>query len=114
MILRLHIYPLLFPKRPSTSRTLLDDFCVEHGIVMDSNLEIASYALIEELVKIGLGVGLVTKEFVEREIDDNNLFFVNTKPELPSLDYSLFTLKDSYHSFAANKLIEIITKKRNK
>ena len=107
-------FPLLFPKRPSTSRTLLDDFCFEHNIIMDSNLEIASYALIEELVKIGLGVGLVTKEFVEKEIDDNDLFFVNTNPELPSLDYSLFTLKDSYHSFAANKLIEIITKKRNK
>lgn len=106
-------YPLLMPKNPSTSRTLLAEFCKEYGITLTTKLEIASYSLIDELVKIGLGIGLVTREYVEKDIKNSELFFVETEPELPKLDYSLFTLKDSYHSFAANKLIEII-KKRNK
>ena len=105
-------YPLLFPKAPSTTRTLLAEFCKEHNTKMTSKLEIASYALIEELVKVGLGIGLVTREYVEKEIDNEDIFFVKTNPPLPSLDFSLFILKDSHHSFAANRLIEMIKEKK--
>lgn len=109
---KINDYPLLLPKSPSTTRTLLADFCKEHNTRMTSKLEIASYALIEELVRIGLGIGLVTKEYVEKEIDNEDIFFVKTNPPLPSLDFSLFTLKDSHHSFAANRLIEMIKEKK--
>lgn len=104
-------YPLLLPKNPSTSRDLLANFCKEHRFTLTSKLEIASYSLIEEFVRIGLGIGLVTEEFCHNEIDGENIFIVKTEPSLPSLDFSLFTLKDSHHSFAANRLIEMITKK---
>ena len=109
---KINDYPLLLPKAPSTTRTLMADFCKEHNTKMTSKLEIASYALIEELVKIGLGIGLVTKEYVEKEIDNEDIFFIKTNPPLPCLDFSLFTLKDSHHSFAANRLIEMIKEKK--
>lgn len=111
---KINDYPLLLPKNPSTSRNVLSDFCKLHNTKITSKLEIASYALIEELVKIGLGIGLVTREYVEKEIDNKGIFFVETNPPLPSLNFSLFTLKDSHHSFAANKLIEMMKEKSNK
>ena len=109
---KINDYPLLLPKAPSTTRTLMSEFCKEHNTKMTSKLEIASYALIEELVQIGLGIGLVTKEYVEKEIGNGDIFFIKTNPPLPSLDFSLFTLKDSHHSFAANRLIEMIKEKK--
>ena len=62
----------------------------------------------EDFVRIGLGVGLVTREFAQRELEDGTIFEVNTEPKLPSTPFALITLKDSFHSFGANKLMEMI------
>ncbi len=109
----LNNYPILIQRPPSTSRDTFDHFCQENNIQLTSAIEIASSSLLEDFVKIGLGVGLVTKEFAESEIKTNHIFEVKTQFKLPTVYYSLFTLKDSYHSFGANKLIEIITNKTN-
>lgn len=112
----LNEYPLLFPKSPSTTRKSLHLFCKENNIELTSKLEIASATLLEDFVKIGLGVGLVTKEYAIGMIDTNEVFEVKTVPELPSINYSMLTLKGAVHSFAANCLIEMIledTKKQD-
>ena len=105
-------YPLLMPQNPSTTRALLADYCKNNNIKLTTRIEIASYSLIEELVSIGLGIGLVTEEFIKKEAMNKDIFFVKTEPSLPSINFSLFTLKDSHHSFAANRLIEMITEKK--
>ena len=101
-------YPILLQKTPSTTRESFDSFCKEHNIEITTKLEIASATLLEDFVKIGLGVGLVTKEFAQKEIDEGLIFEVKTIPEIPSKYFSLITLKNSYHSFGTNKLQEII------
>lgn len=103
-------YPLLLPKAPSTTRKLINDFCKEKGIKLTSRLEIASANLLEDFVRIGLGIGLVTKEYATKNIGADRFFVIKTEPELPSVPFSLITLKNSYHSFGANKLIEMILK----
>ena len=107
-------YPLLMPKNPSTSRALLAEFCKEYGITLTTKLEIASASLLEDFVRIGLGVGLVTTEFATKDIEEGKLFEVKTEPKLPSKYFSLITLKDSHHSFGANKLMEMIMNDVNK
>ena len=88
------------------------DYCKNNNIKLTTRIEIASYSLIEELVSIGLGIGLVTEEFIKKEAMNKDIFFVKTEPSLPSINFSLFTLKDSHHSFAANRLIEMITNEK--
>lgn len=104
----LNEYPILLQKTPSTTREYFDNFCKENNIEITTKLEIASATLIEDFVKIGLGVGLVTKEFAQKEIDEGLIFEVKTKPYIPSKYFSLITLKNSFHSFGTNKLIEMI------
>lgn len=106
----LNKYPILLQKSPSTTREAFDLFCKKQNIEITSKLEIASATLLEDFVKIGLGVGLVTKEFAKKEIEDELIFEVKTKPEIPSIYFSLLTLKSTFHSFGTNKLIEIILK----
>lgn len=101
-------YPLLFPKVPSTTRKSINDFCKKNNITLTSKFEIASANLLEDFVAIGLGIGLVTKEYSIQKIKNEKVFVIKTEPELPSISYSLMTLKNSYHSFGANKLIEMI------
>lgn len=104
----LNNYPLLFPKDPSTSRESLMRFCHRENIEMTSKIEIASTTLLEDFVQIGFGVGLVTREYSLDIIDNQAVFEVKTSPEIPSIPFALTTLKNSYHSFAANKFIEMI------
>ena len=103
----LNEYPILLQKKPSTTREFFDKFCQDNNIEITTKLEIASATLLEDFVKIGLGVGLVTKEFAQKDIDDELIFVVKTKPSIPSKDFALITLKNSHHSFGANKLIEL-------
>ena len=106
----LNNYPLLFPKSPSTTREHFDNFCQQNNIKMSTKIEIASANLLEDFVKIGLGIGLVTKEFAVSKAKNNEFFIIKTKPTIPSIPFSLITLKNSFHSFGANKLIEMIKK----
>ena len=101
-------YPILLQKAPSTTREAFDSFCKENNIEITTKLEIASATLLEDFVKIGLGVGLVTKEFAQKELDEGSIFEVKTNPKIPSKYFSLITLKNSFHSFGTNKLIEMI------
>jgi DNA-binding transcriptional LysR family regulator len=107
-------YPILLPKSPSTTRESFDDFCKRNNIEITTKLEIASASLLEDFARIGLGVGLVTMEFATKDIEEGKLFEVKIEPELPSKYFSLITLKDSHHSFGANKLMEMIMNDVNK
>lgn len=104
----LNEYPLLFPKSPSSTRKSLLNFCKERNIEMTSKIEIASATLLEDFVRIGLGVGLVTREYAKDIIENSEVFEVKTDPELPVIKYSLITLKDAYHSFATNEFIKLL------
>ena len=101
-------YPILLQKNPSTTRESFDNFCKEHNIEITTKLEIASATLLEDFVKIGLGVGLATREFAEKDIKEGSIFEVKTNPTIPSIPFALITLKNSFHSFGTNKLIEMI------
>ena len=101
-------YPILLQKTPSTTRESFDNFCKEHNIEITTKLEIASATLLEDFVKIGLGVGLATREFAEKDIKEGSIFEVKTNPAIPSIPFALITLKNSFHSFGTNKLIDMI------
>lgn len=101
-------YPILLQKNPSTTRESFDNFCKEHNIEITTKLEIASATLLEDFVKIGLGVGLATREFAEKDIKEGSIFEVKTNPTIPTIPFALITLKNSFHSFGTNKLIEMI------
>ena len=105
-------YPILLQKCPSTSREALDKFCKENNIELTTKLEIGSANLLEEFVKIGLGIGLVTKEYVQKELDNNELFEVKTTPQLQEKKFGIITLKDSMHSFGTNQLIKLLINKK--
>lgn len=104
-------YPILLQKYPSTSRESLDRFCKEQGIELTTKMEIGSANLLEEFVKIGLGIGLVTKEFVQSDLDNKDLFEVKTTPILNEKKFGIILLKDSMHSFGTNQLVKLLTGK---
>ena len=88
---RLNDYPLLFQKRPSNTRTFLDNYLKENNTSLIPKTEIVSYNLIMDFVKSGFGIGYATKEFVKEALN-KSLFEIKVIPKIPSRYIGIATL----------------------
>lgn len=77
-------YPLILQSKGSNTREFLDNIAKEKGIIFNPNIELASYSLVVEFAKIGLGIGYVTKEYIKDELNNKKLFELKTKEKIPS------------------------------
>lgn len=101
----------IFQKKPSNTRAFLDEWLIKEGIEIEPKFEVVSFNLVKDMTQIGMGIGYLTREFVERELKDGSLFELTTNPKVPSREIGLVTLKNSYPSFAARAFIDLILKK---
>jgi len=107
----LNNYPLILQTKGSNTREFLDNIAIENSIILKPNIELASYSLVVEFSKIGLGIGYATKEYIKNEIKNKELFELNIKEKIPSRYIGIALSKNHLPNFSTKKLIEIITKK---
>lgn len=104
-------YPILLQREPSTSRRRFDLFCQEEGISFDVSTYIASSTLLEDFVKIGFGIGVATKEYVQKELDSGEVFEIEVTKSLPTIPFGYYILRDGITSFSVKKLIQLFEKR---
>ena len=106
----LNNYPLILQAKGSNTREFLDNIARENGVVLKPNIELASYSLVVEFSKIGLGIGYATKEYIKEKIKNKELFELKIKEKIPSRYIGIALSKNHVPNFSTKKLIEIITK----
>ncbi len=106
----LNNYPLILQPRESNTRMFLDNYMREYNVTLNPNIELASYSLVVEFTKIGLGIGYVTKEYITNLLKEKKLYELKTKEKIPSRSIGIMTSKNHIPNFSTKKLIEIITK----
>ena len=106
----LNKYPLILQAKGSNTREFLDNFASSYDIVLRPNMELASYSLVLEFAKIGLGIGYVTKDYIKNELKNNELYELMIKEKIPSRYIGIALSKNHVPNFSTKKLIEIITK----
>lgn len=106
----LNNYPLILQAKGSNTREFLDNIARENGVVLKPNIELASYSLVVEFSKIGLGIGYAIKEYIKQEIKNKELFELKVKEKIPSRYIGIALSKNHVPNFSTKKLIEIITK----
>lgn len=106
----LNKYPLILQSKGSNTRTFIDNLAKENGVVLKPNIELASYSLVVEFAKIGLGIGYVTKDYIKKDLENKELYMLNIEEQLPKRYIGIATSKTHLPSFSAKKLVEIITK----
>jgi len=104
----LNNYPLILQSKKSNTRTFLDNLTKEYNVTLKPNMELASYSLVVEFVKIGFGIGYVTKEYITKELENKELFELQIKESIQSKKIGIATSKTHLPSFSAKKLIKII------
>ena len=109
-IKELNNYPLILQAKGSNTREFLDNIARENGVVLKPNIELASYSLVVEFSKIGMGIGYATKEYIGDAIKDKKLYELKIKEKIPSRYIGIALSKNHIPNFSTKKLIEIITK----
>lgn len=107
----LNNYPLLLQAKGSSTREFLDDVAKTNNITLKPNIELASYSLVSEFVKIGFGIGYVTRDYVKSAIKNKELFELNLKEKIPNRYIGIALSKNHIPSFSTRKIIKIITEK---
>ena len=105
----LNKYPLILLSTPSNTRVFLDDFASEKGVILRPSMDLASYNLVVEFTKIGLGIGFATKDYITKELEDKTLYELKVVPEIPKRGIGIAIKKNGIPNFATQKLIKIIT-----
>ena len=107
-IKELNKYPLILQSKGSNTREFLDDFAKENNTILKPNIELASYSLVVEFAKIGLGIGYATKDYVKEELKNQELYEIKLKEKIPSRYIGIATSNNHLPNFSTKKLIEII------
>jgi len=71
--------PLLVLTKGTTSRIILDDYCVENNITIHPEMEFGSNTLIKEFTEAGFGIGMLSREHIKNELKEGKLFELNVK-----------------------------------
>lgn len=108
---KLNDYPLLFQKKPSNTREYLDQYLKDNKVDLIPKMEIVSYNLIMDFLKIGFGIGYATKEFIKTELKNKELYELNVNPKVPKRFIGIVTLNKTVPNFSVNKLVDLMTKK---
>ena len=107
----LNNYPLILQSKNSNTRNFLDNFTKENNMKLKPSMELASYSLVTEFTKIGLGIGYLTKDYIKDELKNGDLFEIKLKETIPKRSIGIAYSNKNLPSFAAKEMIRIITKK---
>lgn len=111
-IKKLKDYPLILQKMPSNTRTFLNNFLHENNIELVPHIEIASYNLVMDFIKIGLGIGYATKDFIKEELHNNKLYEIKTTLPIPKRNIGIALMNDTVMSFGVKELMRLILQKK--
>lgn len=111
-IFDLNNYPLILLAKGSNGRFNLDNLCIKHNITLNPKFELASYTLVTEFIKAGIGIGVLTKEFIENELKNNKLFKINTEINLPTRHIGAIYLKNKNLNNASKSFLEYLTNQK--
>jgi DNA-binding transcriptional LysR family regulator len=106
----LNNYPIILQSIGSNTRTFLDNFTKEYNVILKPNMELASYSLVVEFARIGLGIGYVTENYIKDDLNNKRLYKLKLKEKIPERYIGIALSKNNIPNFSTKKMIEIITK----
>lgn len=108
----LNNYPLILQSKGSNTRAFIDNLAKQYNITLKPNMELTSYSLVIEFVKIGLGIGSATLENIKDDLDNKKLYKLNIKEIIPTRYICVALSSKHIPNFGTKKLVELITKNR--
>lgn len=108
----LNNYPLILISQGSNTRYSLDNFTSSLGFSFSPEMDLSSYSLVTDFTKMGFGIGIATKEYLDTELDDGTLFEVKTEPKLPTRYIGVMHLKNKILSKCSQEFLSMLDEKK--
>lgn len=105
-------YPLVMLENKTTSRQFVNAVFAQFDLKPDPVMELCSIDLIVDAVRKGVGIGCVTREYVEKELSKGEIFEVPLTFSLPKRSLGIVTMKGAPLNFASYKFVDTILNKR--
>ncbi|NMP21489.1 LysR family transcriptional regulator [Sulfobacillus harzensis] len=96
--------PVMVLDKGSVTRSRIETFLEENGVSLRPEIELGSIDLLAAFAHAGFGVAAVVREFVEKELIEQQLFQLHLEPEMPIHHVGLVRLPDVPLSRAAEAL----------
>ncbi len=97
---------LILMEKNTVFRKSLDSFFQSHGIEKQPSIEVGSWELMKRLVVSGMGIGVIPREYVQREMENGTLFEVKTDVPLPVRAVGMLLKKHTPISYALHSFID--------
>ena len=97
---------LMLLDEKNISRVHIEDYFKKHNIETGQILEVSNMDLLIDFSKIGLGIGCVIKEFVQKELDDHSLVELPLPARIDKRKVGFAYNKTELQSGAVKKFIE--------
>ena len=91
------------------TRQYIDQFFIENNIFIKPEIEINTMDFIIEFAKIGLGITVVIKSFIEKELEEGRLVEIPVSPPIPPRSVGIIHDKNKPLSIAAETFISYFT-----
>ena len=109
---KLKKYPLIVMDKNTVAYRTLNAFCSSLGVKLKPAIEVGSWDLMKRLVAKGMGIGVIPKEYAQRELQSGELFEVRTDPILPVRSVGMLLPKNQPVSYALHSFIEYFQNKK--
>lgn len=97
---------LMLLDEKNISRVHIEDYFRKHNIETGQILEVSNMDLLIDFSKIGLGIGCVIKEFVQKDLEDHTLVELPLPARIDKRKVGFAYSKTSLQSGAVSKFIE--------
>ena len=103
---KLDKYPLVTMDKNTVARRSLDTFLSSVGVDLQPSIEVGSWELMKRLVAQGMGVGVIPREYAQKNFADGSLFELVTDSALPVRSVGMLLSKSAPVSYALHNFIE--------
>ncbi len=100
--------PMIFLENNTSSRSYMDAFLLENGVVLQPEFELATSDMIVQFALRSLGVGCVVREFAREALESGLLFELRFNKLIPKRSFCVVQDARTVMPAAAARLLEIM------
>ncbi|MBN7573366.1 LysR family transcriptional regulator [Clostridium sp. 2-1] len=101
-------YPIILPEKGSDRRDSIDNYISSYGLKVFPQIQLSSMDLLIEFAKKGLGVSCVVEDYIQKELEEKQLYKVSIKEKIPERVLGIATHKNIPISTATEEFIKLI------
>lgn len=106
----LNNYPLILLAHGSNTRYFLEEYLTNNNTCLKPNMELESTFLVNDFIKVGLGIGFTTKEYIKDSLKNGELFEIKVEPQIGNRYIGITYLKEQSLRQCAKEFIKLLEK----